>query len=298
MSRKPELSVIMSAFNAEKFILRAVLSILVQSYSDFELIVVDDGSVDKTSEILNIINDKRLKIITQQNSGLTRSLNKALSVSEGRWVARHDADDFSLYNRFERQINFLKKNTDIKMLGSSCFIEPCPPGIINEIFEYPETHEHIVKQLPVINPFVHGSMIIDKKLLVDNYGYNEDYRYVQDYELWTRLIKQTCSHNLKQPLYVRSVHSDASQLGVKKDPIFNEIRNRFLAEHKDIYNSDDLVKENGIKSIDFYPALTIKSGYNKYISRTYYRMAQKSKKMKLPWVQALCRGLLYWPWFV
>lgn len=292
----PQISVIMSAFNAEKYILRSVVSILIQSYRDFELIIIDDGSTDRTSEILASIHDERLKLIQQENMGLTCSLNKALSLAQGKWIARHDADDFSLYNRFQEQIDFLKGKSEIKILGSSCFIEPDPPGFINEIYEYPVHHDDIMALLPRANPFVHGSMLINKKLLIENNGYNEDYQYVQDYELWTRLVGQTQFYNLDIPLYVRSIHANASQVGVKKDSVFTEIRDRFILSTPGAEYLNTLREDSEIRSMNFYPAVPSSRHLNKYISKTYYKMARKRRELKLPWVRTMLKGFLYWPW--
>ena len=210
----PVISLIMSVYNGEKYIARALMSLLAQTFDNFEVILVDDGSTDATANIVRSIRDGRIKYIEQSNSGLTKSLNKALSIATGKWIARHDADDFSISTRFERQLAFLNKNPNIGLLGSSCFIQPERLGMINEIYMYPERYEEILAVFTTYNPFVHGSMLIDRELLLASGGYNEQYRYVQDYELWSRIILKTQAYNLKTPLYVRSIHQSASQVQI------------------------------------------------------------------------------------
>lgn len=222
------ISVIMPFYNAERYITRSVLSILCQNYKNIELILIDDGSTDSSAEIVSRIKDDRIVFLKQKNKGLTKSLNIGLSISRGDYIARHDADDFSIFNRFEKQIQILEEDESLSFLGSSCFIQPENHGIVNEVFSYPENTQDINNAFTTYNPFVHGSIVIRKKVLEKFGGYNEEYRYVQDYELWSRIIPYVKSINLKDPLYVRSVHSNASEMIVNKKPIFDEIKTGIL----------------------------------------------------------------------
>lgn len=105
----PHVSIIMSVYNGERYILRCLMSILSQEYRDFEIVLIDDGSTDLTWELISKVSDDRLKCIRHDNVGLTKSLNKALEMASGNWIARHDADDFSISSRLSRQISFLEK---------------------------------------------------------------------------------------------------------------------------------------------------------------------------------------------
>ena len=293
----PVISLIMSVYNGEKYIARALMSLLAQTFDNFEVILVDDGSTDATANIVRSIRDGRIKYIEQSNSGLTKSLNKALSIATGKWIARHDADDFSISTRFERQLAFLNKNPNIGLLGSSCFIQPERIGMINEIYMYPERYEEILAVFTTYNPFVHGSMLIDRELLLASGGYNEQYRYVQDYELWSRIILKTQAYNLKTPLYVRSIHQSASQVQIRKEPIFEEINNKFKELNADCYSPNACCfKEIG--SISLYPAVTLRESWNKSIRYSYYRMSVESRKQGLPWLRMWLQSLIYYPWSV
>ena len=106
----PTISVIMPVFNGEQFLSKAIESILNQTFSDFELIIINDGSTDNTKKIIEKYKaiDKRIIVKNQNNKGLTKSLNIAISITKGEYIARHDADDISLPHRFEKQIFWLK----------------------------------------------------------------------------------------------------------------------------------------------------------------------------------------------
>ncbi len=284
----------MSVYDGERYIARSLMSLLVQTYVNFELILVDDGCNDRTADIVKQIEDDRVIFIRQQNMGLTKTLNKALGVARGRWIARHDADDFSIFTRFDKQLQYLYNRPEIGLLGSSCFIQPEPHGIINEIYDYPEHHHEIMAAFPFFNPFVHGSMMIRRDLLEDNGGYNESYRYVQDYELWSRLLPNTQAANLASPLYVRAVHNETSQKKIDKEPIFSEIRDAYLGESRSLSVPTDSIRP--IKSISFYPTLTLQNGWNRSLAATLQQITLGFRKYNMPWFGTRLQSLLYCPW--
>jgi glycosyltransferase involved in cell wall biosynthesis len=284
----------MSVFNGERYIARSVLSILTQTYTNFELILVDDGSTDHTRDIITRIHDNRIRFVRQENMGLTKSLNKGLALARGQWIARHDADDFSIQTRFAKQMAFLNNNPTVVLLGSCCFIQPEKHGVINEIYDYPEQHNDILTAFPLYNPFVHGSMMIKRTLFEEHGGYNETYRYVQDYELWARLLPETKAHNLTIPLYVRSVHREASQVSVNKDPIFNEIRNKYRKTI--LLFKKDTGAVRLIESIGLYPTITLANGWNKSIANSLYSISAKARQYNLPWFSMRLQSMMYCPW--
>jgi len=297
LTDRPDISVIMPVFNGERYVARAVLSILVQTYENFEVILIDDGSTDRTADIIASIKDPRLKFFKQKNMGLTKSLNRALSMAKGKWIARHDADDFSIRTRFVQQINYLQNHPTIGLLGTSCFIQPEKYGIINEIYHFPVKYKDILNAFPEFNPFVHGSMMIKKKLLEDHGGYNEGYRYVQDYELWSRLLRKTEARNLAAPLYVRTIHEAASEVCVGKEPIFNEIRDNYLnrqGSEMSVEKHRGFVKP--LKKTSFYPIITRANNWNRDIADSLYRMSCSARNHGVPWCGLWLQSKLYWPW--
>ena len=121
MNREPKISVIMSVFNGSKFLADAIQSILNQTFKEFELIIVDDGSTDNSLNIIRSFEsaDSRIKVISKLNEGLAKSLNAAISASQGDFIARMDADDISYKNRLEKQYEYMQKNKSIDLCGCS-----------------------------------------------------------------------------------------------------------------------------------------------------------------------------------
>ena len=113
------LTVLMSVYNGSRFLREAIESILNQTFYDFEFIIINDGSTDRTAEILATYQDKRIRIVrNSDNIGLTKSLNEGLKLARGKYIARQDADDISLPKRLERQISYLEAQPDIALLGT------------------------------------------------------------------------------------------------------------------------------------------------------------------------------------
>ena len=202
--KKPELSVLFSYYNNQVTIKKSLNSILNQSYKDYEIIIISDGSKDKSNTIVeNLIKKKGHNVLyfkSSKNYGLTKSLNFILKFARGKYIARHDADDISRKNRFNKQIKFIKKNKNIDVLGSNAiYIEDKVKHI-----KMPETNDQIKKKLLFQNTLIHSSIIVSKKLL-SRHKYNEKFLRCQDYELWLRIKKHTNYYNLQEYLVLRKI---------------------------------------------------------------------------------------------
>ena len=112
----------MGVYNGEKYLKESVESVLSQTFSDFEFIIINDGSTDGSTEMLQSYSDSRIRLYHQENRGLTASLNRAISLAKGKYIARQDADDISMEMRFEEQFRFLERNPDVVIVGSSCIL--------------------------------------------------------------------------------------------------------------------------------------------------------------------------------
>jgi glycosyltransferase involved in cell wall biosynthesis len=140
----PRISVVMSVYNGEKYLRQAIESILQQTYTDFEFIIIDDGSTDSSREIIQSYDDKRIRlVINEQNIGLTKSLNKGIRLAKGEFIARMDADDISLPQRFEKQVAYLDSHPEVGVLGTYANIIDHRGKIINNII-FPTEHETIL----------------------------------------------------------------------------------------------------------------------------------------------------------
>jgi glycosyltransferase involved in cell wall biosynthesis len=180
----------MSVYNAEKYLEKAIESILTQSLYDFEFIIINDKSNDSSSDIISKFadQDQRIKYIENENNrGLTYSLNKALELAQGEYIARMDADDISTPYRLEKQFDYLQKNKEISLIGTSAYNINEDGEVIAER-NVPLEYEEIKKSINLINPIIHPSVMFRKKDILDIGGYNEEFKKVQDYELWFRII--------------------------------------------------------------------------------------------------------------
>lgn len=204
----PSVSIVMSVFNGERFVLEAVSSILNQSLTDVELIVINDGSTDGTLRILQSINDSRIILIHQGNVGLTKSLNRALSLAKGEFIARQDADDVSFPNRLQTQVQFLRENQGIALVGSAVKVIDTEGDELTT-FNPPCDAPTIRQKLKSYNCFWHGSVIFRRSCLEVLGGYNELFTTAQDYDFWLRFAEKYELANLPEPLYAYRFNPDA-----------------------------------------------------------------------------------------
>lgn len=198
---RPYVSVVMSVHNGEEFLEEAMESILNQTYRDFEFIILDDDSTDRSPEIIKTFaeQDKRIRVVTNEaNLGLTKALNKGISLASGKYLARMDADDISYPQRLAKQVQFLEKYPEIGLLGSAVQVVH-GDGVFGPIITNPETHNLIKWALCYYCPLVHPSAMVRYELFSTE-SYLEDRKYSQDYDLWTRLIWHTKAANLQDVL--------------------------------------------------------------------------------------------------
>lgn len=198
---QPKLSVVMSVYNGERHIEAAIKSVLAQTYQNFEFIIIDDASTDQTPEILRDLEDPRIRLHRNRtNLGLTKSLNKGISYAKGTYIARMDADDISLPHRFDAQVTFLENNAGHALVGSS-YYQIDDDGQIVSLVEVTSRSSAIQKALKKQNCFAHGSVMMRKGAFIDVGGYDEDFEFSQDYDLWIRIGEKYKLGNIEEPLY-------------------------------------------------------------------------------------------------
>ena len=233
-----EVTVLMSVYNGEKFLTEAIQSILKQTYKNFEFLIINDGSTDKTLEILKSFKDNRIIILNNESKiGLTASLNRGLKIAKGKYIARMDADDLSFPYRLEYQINYLKKNPEIGVIGSDVIIindkfnfnknkkkyYNKKKSLINLFLQNPETHNCSLWYLLFDNCFYHPTIMYKRSIINSVNGYQT--KRSEDLDLWTRLFNQTKFYNIKIPLLFYRKHSNQSSV----DRRINEYDNRIIA---------------------------------------------------------------------
>jgi glycosyltransferase involved in cell wall biosynthesis len=199
--RMPVVSILMPCFNAGKTINAALESIASQTLSDFELVLVNDGSTDDTAEIIDqwSIRDNRIKKIQLPHSGIITALNHGLRECSSELVARMDADDWMYPERLERQVNHLNRNPDTGVV--SCLVEAFPLDQVREGFRvYVDWLNsligdgHIKRELFIESPLPHPSVMFRKHVVV-GHGEYQEMGWAEDYDLWLRLAQQGVHFN-------------------------------------------------------------------------------------------------------
>jgi cellulose synthase/poly-beta-1,6-N-acetylglucosamine synthase-like glycosyltransferase len=197
-SGMPTVSVVMPVYNAELYIQEAVESILRQTFSDFELVVVDDGSSDRSLELLRSFHDSRIQLHPRDHHGLVGSLNYGIMASHGRYIARMDADDISLPRRLELQVTALSRHPEVVLVGT-WFQQFGDAG--SQLIRPPRGDLAIKAWLARLNAFCHGSTMFRRNVATECGLYREESFPAEDYDLWLRMSERACVLNLGIVLY-------------------------------------------------------------------------------------------------
>jgi glycosyltransferase involved in cell wall biosynthesis len=221
----PAVSVILPAYNCEKFIGKAIQSVLQQTFTDFELIIINDGSTDNTESIINEFDDQRIVYLKNSNNqGLVYTLNKAITQANGKYIARMDADDICLHERLAKQKTFLDQNKDITVVASTIeFInEQEEKTGIWKLDRQTITSAQIRRAILKQNCIAHPTVMVRSEIL-KQLKYKEYQKNIEDYDLWLRMLNQGYKiAKLDEPLLLYRIH-DASVTSIhlkKTNPFF------------------------------------------------------------------------------
>jgi glycosyltransferase involved in cell wall biosynthesis len=207
----PKIDVVMPVYNAEAYVGDAVRSILHQRFSNLRLICVDDGSTDRSREILRKLaaNDERLEIIRQENRGVVRALNRGLSVCTAPLIARMDADDISMPERFARQVEFLEQNPNVLAVGTS-ILEMDSEGAPLGVQHFASDHEEIDSgMLRIRTGMAHPTVMMRRQAVQALSGYRVEFEWVEDLDLWLRMAEQGRLANLPEVLLCYRQHASS-----------------------------------------------------------------------------------------
>jgi glycosyltransferase involved in cell wall biosynthesis len=198
-----KVTVLMTAYNAEKYIAEAIESVLCQSFTDFEFVIINDGSTDNTEAEIRKYNDNRINYYSQENKGLSRSLNIGLKMAKGKYIARIDADDLCYLNRLELQYNFMEDHPEYVVCGSY-------GDVIDENGEYiytsksqPLLNSDIQREMEFKNCFSHSSTFFVREKALSIGGYYEEIKggFFDDYIFFYKMIKQGKGYNFNEALF-------------------------------------------------------------------------------------------------
>lgn len=204
MQTNPKISVLMGVYNAEEDLKSSIESILNQTYEDFELIIINDGSTDSSREIIEAYaqKDARIHLVNQENMGLTKALNKGIAVSRGKYIARQDADDVSYPHRLKKQIDLMESNEAIVLSGSNCD-DLYADGSTGEWGAY--APDELQKVVFLKTPFAHSTIMMRADICKELGGYDENFKTSQDMELWMRFAKKGMLAMIEEPLIQRKI---------------------------------------------------------------------------------------------
>jgi len=204
-SREPFVTVLMPVYNSARYLADAITSILNQTYGDFELLIMDNASTDESPAIIQSFKEPRIRYVrNESNLGLAGSLNRGVTLSRGKYIARMDADDRSRPHRLQRQVSFMEKNPGIGICGGNIL-----KHLNNRRYhvEYPQSHADIRATQLFHSGFAHPTVMMRREVLENNrLNYNPEFKNIEDYELWVRLIEKTESANLPDILLDYQCH--------------------------------------------------------------------------------------------
>jgi len=199
--KNPKISVVMSVYNQAQYLNIAIKSILDQTYKTFELLILDDGSTDKSWSIIKSFTDKRIRIFrNEKRQGLAKGLNFLINKARGVYIARMDADDISFPNRLKEQVAFLNKNSQVVLVGCRAIIINQQGQEVGKL-QYPINYQDIKRSILSYNPFIHPSVCFRKEIIQEIGGYDEQLFYSQDYDLFLRLIAKYPCVNIPEFLF-------------------------------------------------------------------------------------------------
>jgi glycosyltransferase involved in cell wall biosynthesis len=245
----PLISVIVTVYNTERYIEAAVQSILNQTITDFELIIINDASTDRTWEILQSFNDERIVLVNNEtNQGIPKNANTGLKLAKGDYIAKMDADDISHPMRFERQLAYFNAHPDVVICGSWAQIF----GADDVLIRTPVTHDEIKAGLLFLN-VIFNPAVMFKSSIYHQFGlsYNEHFPVLEDYTLWLDAVDKVKFANVPEILLKYRVHNQNISVFKKNNQdmlndYHHKIYSRFFDKLNLAYTIEDLVRHRKI----------------------------------------------------
>lgn len=220
-------TVLLPVYNGEKYLREAIDSILTQTYTNFEFLIINDGSTDRTEEIILSYTDPRIVYVkNEQNLRLIATLNKGLKLAKGKYIARMDADDISLPERLEKQVAYMEKHPAVGLCGS--YIQTLEAGT-EYIIKYQTASDEIKFKLLFDTHFPHPAAMLRKSVLDEyNLEYEQKYIHAEDYVLWNRMALHTGLHNIPEVLVWKRSHD--GQVSIVHNELQQQVMSGFRKE--------------------------------------------------------------------
>ena len=241
-TQNPKVTVFIPVYNREQYVGEAIESILAQTFSDFEILVVDDGSTDRSVDKIRSYTDARIRLISnEENLGIPKTRNKGVELARGQYMAMLDSDDRAFPDRLEKQVAFLDLHPDYAQIGSWCRMMDAQGHVLNKIKRQPVLPNDIHAQF-LFRCAMSNRSIMARTAILQEYGYRNDFPRCQDYELHVRLAKKYKLGNIPECLVYGRIHpqqitGQTSELGDAKK---QEIISRQLHELGVQFSQEDL----------------------------------------------------------
>lgn len=237
----------MPTLNDVKYINQTVNYLQRQTFSDYELIFIDDGSTDGTLERISAMDDDWISVIQRENKvGVTSARNSGIQHASGEYIAVHDADDWSHPERFEKQVTYLDTNSEVVLVGTGAYLVEESGDIRSRrrVLESPSLDDLIAH-----NEFVHGSVMMRRETLEEVGGYDEWFPVAEDYELWLRLADKYEARNIDEPLYYFRQHEESLYgSNLEELKLYHLLAVRRVTVGIDV-STRSLINENGIQAL-------------------------------------------------
>jgi glycosyltransferase involved in cell wall biosynthesis len=293
----PAISVIMPVYNAGKYVKEAIESISNQTFSDWELIIIDDCSTDNSVEIIQSFHDKRIIFLKNEiNLGVSKTSNRGMRIARGKFLTRMDADDISLPDRFKKQVEFLEKHPDYVLCASNVQMF----GAKQDFFSLPAEDQLLKIALLYQNPFVNSSVLIRSKDC-KKYLYNETFPFAEDYELWINLKEEGKFASIPEVLTKYRLHQSNLTSAVSfemenrhKELLIIQLKElKIYPDEEEIFIHTHFANLKGRKDIDATAFLSqLKKWMQKLLDANTIHAVYNQKDMELMltfrWILATC----------
>ncbi len=201
----PKISIIMPVYNAEAYLNEAIDSILNQTFSDFEFIIIDDGSADRSADIVRAYSDERIRFyVNEGNMGIAATLNRGLALADGEYIARMDSDDISMVMRFEKQVSFMEEHPEVAVCATGIRLFGSQSGERT----FSKSHDQLKIDLIFACCFAHPTVMMRRRVLMEEgYQYEQTFNKMEDYALWLKISRKHHLASIKDILLAYRIHA-------------------------------------------------------------------------------------------
>lgn len=242
----PKISVLLPVYNGQQYLKEAVDSILAQTFTDFELILLDDCSTDATEQIIRTFTDERIvSRRNEHNMGISATLNRGIRMAKGEYIARMDADDLALAHRFQKQVDYLNNHPEIGVLGT--WITTFGEGIENQGFHFPTDPDQLKAEALFFCPLAHPSVMIRKSVMQQgNLWYSEEFNGMEDHYLWWQVCGLSRISSLPETLLNYRMHP--GQVTQQRSQAYYQKTELFIKERLEVFHCSISAKELSVFS--------------------------------------------------